>query len=85
MANQNTRAGIRVDALGLILAGLINTFLASADAGLILAPGTATAQPDLLLRIHWIPKIPSAGRLVGSFGLLSRSAFHGVITPSVVI
>ena len=54
MANQNTRAGIRVDALGLILAGLINTFLASADAGLILAPGTATAQPDLLLRIHWI-------------------------------
>jgi len=54
MANQNTRAALRVDALGLILAGLINTFLASADAGLILAPGTAAAQPNLLLRIHWI-------------------------------
>ena len=54
MASLTTRAALRVDALGLILAGLINTFLASADAGLILAPGTATAQPDLLLRINWI-------------------------------
>ena len=54
MASRTTRAALRVDALGLILAGLINTFLASADAGLILAPGTATAQPDLLLRIQWI-------------------------------
>ena len=54
MASRTTRAALRVDALGLILAGLINTFLASADAGLILAPGTATAQPDLLLRINWI-------------------------------
>ena len=54
MASRTTRAALRVDALGLILAGLINTFLASADAGLILAPGTATAQPDLLLRIQWV-------------------------------
>ena len=54
MDSKNTRAALRVDVLGLILAGIINTFLASADAGLILAPGTATAQPDLLLRINWI-------------------------------
>ncbi|MBT7991428.1 MAG: hypothetical protein HN769_16330 [Anaerolineae bacterium] len=54
MDSKIPRAALRVDALGLILAGLINTFLASADAGLILAPGTATAQPDLLLRINWI-------------------------------
>ena len=54
MDSKIPRAALRVDALGLILAGRINTFLASADAGLILAPGTATAQPDLLLRINWI-------------------------------
>ncbi|MCP4139645.1 MAG: DUF4386 family protein [Chloroflexi bacterium] len=54
MKNKNIPAKIQLDVLGLILAGLINTFLASADAGLILAPGTATAQPDLLLRINWI-------------------------------
>ena len=54
MASRTTRAALRVDALGLILAGLINTFLASVDAGLILAPGTATTQPNLLLRINWI-------------------------------
>ena len=54
MDSKIPRAALRVDALGLILAGLINTFLASADAGLILAPGTATSQPDILLRINWI-------------------------------
>ncbi|MBT3313448.1 MAG: hypothetical protein HN390_02430 [Anaerolineae bacterium] len=54
MDSKISRAALRLDALGLILAGLINTFLASADAGLILAPGTSTAQPDLLLRINWI-------------------------------
>ncbi len=48
------RAAIRLDALGLFLAGLINTFLALLDAGLVLGPGTATQQPDLIQRAAWI-------------------------------
>lgn len=48
------RAALRLDALGLFLAGLINTFLALLDAGLVLGPGTATQQPDLIQRAAWI-------------------------------
>ncbi len=48
------RAAIRLDVLGLFLAGLNNTFLALIVAVLIHGPGTATSQPDLLLRASWI-------------------------------
>ncbi len=47
-------AALRLDVIGLALAGLINTFLALLDAGLILGPGTVARQPDLLLRADWI-------------------------------
>ena len=47
-----------LDALGLFLAGLINTFLALGDAGIVFGPGTAARQPDLLLRILWIAEHP---------------------------
>ena len=45
---------LRLDILGLFLAGLINTFLALFDAGVILGPGTPTGQSDLALRAAWI-------------------------------
>ncbi|MFQ5419069.1 MAG: hypothetical protein ACE5EY_01775 [Anaerolineae bacterium] len=45
---------VRLDVLGLFLAGLINTFLAFAVAAVVLGPGTAARQPDLLLRADWI-------------------------------
>ena len=45
---------IRLDVLGLFLAGLNNTFLALAVAVLIHGPGTASSQPDLMLRALWI-------------------------------
>ena len=48
------RAAIRLDALGLFLAGLINTFLALLDAGLVLGPGTAAQPPELIQRAAWI-------------------------------
>jgi hypothetical protein len=54
MALNKKRAALRLDALGLFLAGLINTFLALFDAGIILGPGTIAQQPDLLLRADWI-------------------------------
>jgi hypothetical protein len=54
MPNRETRASVRLDVLGLFLAGLINTFLALLVAGIILAPGTVARQPDLLLRAGWI-------------------------------
>lgn len=54
MASKVYRTGVSLDVLGLFLAGLINTFLALFDAGIILAPGTITAQPDLLMRVAWI-------------------------------
>jgi hypothetical protein len=53
MASKDERA-VRLDALGLFLPGLINTFLALLDAGLIFGPGTEARQPDLLLRASWI-------------------------------
>ena len=54
MASKENRAALRLDALGLFLAGLINTFLALLVAGIILGPGTVTGQPDLHLRVNWI-------------------------------
>jgi hypothetical protein len=54
MPYKEKRAALRLDALGLFLAGLINTFLALLVAGIILGPGTLARQPDLLLRIDWI-------------------------------
>ena len=54
MAIKENRVSFRLDVLGLFLAGLINTFLALLDAGIILAPGTSASQPDLLLRAAWI-------------------------------
>jgi hypothetical protein len=54
MPNRETRASVRLDVLGLFLAGLINTFLALFVAAIILGPGTTARQPDLLLRTTWI-------------------------------
>ena len=54
MNNYANRTAIRLDMLGLFLAGLINTFLALFVAGIILGPGTRTGQADLLLRAGWI-------------------------------
>ncbi len=54
MANTIKRSAGRLDILGLFLAGLINTFLALFVAGVVLGPGTAAVQSDLLLRVDWI-------------------------------
>ena len=54
MARIGGRASVRLDVLGLFLAGLINTFLAVFVAGIILGPGTLTSQADPLLRASWI-------------------------------
>lgn len=48
------KPSVRLDALGLFLAGLINTFLAPVFAMLVFGPGTEARQPDLYLRIEWI-------------------------------
>lgn len=45
---------VRLDAVGLLLAGLINTFLALFVAGIIFGPGSRSIQPDLLARAAWI-------------------------------
>lgn len=54
MVDKEKRASVRLDVLGLFLAGLINTFLAMVDAGLIVGPGTRAVQPDLMARAGWI-------------------------------
>jgi hypothetical protein len=54
MVNSAKRTALRLDVLGLFLAGLINTFLAFLDAVIILGPGTAARQSDLLVRAAWI-------------------------------
>ena len=52
------RTALRLDVLGLFLAGLNNTFLAFIVAIFIHGPGTTTSQPDLLLRASWIAENP---------------------------
>ncbi len=51
---KDNRAAIRLDVLGLFLAGLNNTFLALFVAVVIHGPGTAASQPELMLRASWI-------------------------------
>jgi hypothetical protein len=55
---KNNRSAIRLDALGLFLAGLNNTFLALLVAVFIHGPGTAASQPDLLMRASYIAEHP---------------------------
>jgi hypothetical protein len=43
-----------LDVLGLVVAGLVNTVLAPADAALVLAPGTPAQSGDLAARMAWI-------------------------------
>jgi hypothetical protein len=52
--NKDTRTAIYLDATGLFLAGLANTFLALGVAVFIHGPGTASSQPDLLQRAAYI-------------------------------
>ena len=54
MPGREMRASVRLDVLGLLLAGLINTFLASFVAAFVLGLGTTAFQDDLLLRAGWI-------------------------------
>jgi len=54
MHSRNSLGSVRLDVLGLFLAGLINTFLALLDATLVLGPGTAALQPQLMDRVGWI-------------------------------
>jgi hypothetical protein len=54
MSLNEGRGRVDLDALGLFLAGLINTFLALFVAGIVLGPGTSAGQPDMLQRIDWI-------------------------------
>ena len=52
--NSSIKHSVKLDALGLFLAGLINTFLAPIFAVIVFGPGTEARQPDLLLRVDWI-------------------------------
>lgn len=52
--DKKNRPGIKLDAAGLFLAGLNNTFLALLVALFIHGPGTTNSQPDLMLRAAWI-------------------------------
>ena len=54
MPRHRAAYAVRLDVLGLFLAGLINTFLALFVAGIIVGPGTVARQPDLLQRVAWI-------------------------------
>ncbi len=51
---RRTREALRFDAFALVLAGLVNTFLAAATARFVLGPGTTTQQFDALARASWI-------------------------------
>jgi hypothetical protein len=46
--------GARLDAAGLVLAGLVNSILAPADYGLVFKPGALGGGRSLGERVHWI-------------------------------
>lgn len=48
----------RLDVAGLLLAGLINTFLAAFVATVVVGPGTSALQPDPVARAAWIAAHP---------------------------
>lgn len=52
--DKTIRNSLRLDAFGLFIAGLFNTFLALLVAVLIHGPGTTSTQPDVLLRAAYI-------------------------------
>ena len=54
MPSREARTSVQLDVLGLLLAGLINTFLALFVAAFVLGPGTTARQADLLLRAGWV-------------------------------
>ncbi len=54
MDAKNNRSAIYLDAFGLFIAGFNNTILALLVAVFIHGPGTASGQPDLMLRATWI-------------------------------
>jgi hypothetical protein len=54
MLCKEKKVDVRLDVLGLISAGLINTFLALFVAGVILGPGTISMQSDMSIRAEWI-------------------------------
>ncbi|HEX6608785.1 MAG TPA: hypothetical protein VF276_17935 [Chloroflexia bacterium] len=54
MPNPNTRRARGLDVLVLVVAGLVNTVLAPADAALVLAPGTPAQGGNLTVRMAWV-------------------------------
>jgi hypothetical protein len=54
MPDPDPRPARRVDVLGLVIAGFVNTVLAPADAALVLAPGTPAQGGDLAARMAWV-------------------------------
>src|SRR6476646_10474646 len=54
MPNPDPPPARTLDVLGLVVAGLVNSVLAPADAALVLAPGTPAQGGDLAARMAWI-------------------------------
>jgi len=66
---------IRLDVLGLFLAGLNNTFFALFVAVVIHGPGTAANQPELLLRARWIAENASLWKAGWLFWFIPTLSF----------
>ncbi|MGI9540402.1 MAG: DUF4386 family protein [Miltoncostaeaceae bacterium] len=54
MSRAEHAGDVRLDALGLTLAGVINTFLAAAVAILVVGPGSIPGESDPVVRAEWI-------------------------------
>jgi hypothetical protein len=75
MQNNGKRSGVYLDATGLFLAGLNNTFLALLVAVLVHGPGTTAQQSDLLLRATWIAENTSLWKAGWLFWFLPTLTF----------
>jgi hypothetical protein len=67
--------GRRLDAAGLVLAGLVNTVLAPTDYALLLKPGTQGGDRPLAERAHWIADHTARWQAGWAFWLVVTATF----------
>ena len=75
MATDAPATASRLDVLGLLIAGLVNTFLALLDATLVVGPGTEAVESDLLVRAAWIAEHTTRWQLGWLFWVVVTLSF----------
>ncbi|HET7079011.1 MAG TPA: hypothetical protein VFM49_16370 [Chloroflexia bacterium] len=77
MPDPNTRPARWLDVAVLLVAGLVNSVLAPADAALVLAPGTPAQGGDLAARMAWVAAHAGQWQAGWAFWFVVTTTFAG--------